>query len=327
MVNQIAVVIPHYQHTAGVLARTLAAVFAQDIREPVEVIVVDDESPVPAANELAALDQAARASIRIIERRNGGPAAARNTGLAALSSGTEIVALLDCDDLWQPQHLARAMRAFDLGHDFYFANHRRERSPQSSFSQCGIRVEEHRLIDPVLDLYRWQGDLFDISLRHTLVGLSTVVYRRAVFPDIRLNEAVGLADDVYFALEVARATDRIAFSPSEDVLYTEADNASVVADWRSNKSLRLILSLSLCYSRALKDFAMTDAQRMLLRQRLREFRLNFATTVAAMSASGIRVDAAHVARFLRHDPALLGAFPVVVLNYILKRTLERGSRF
>jgi succinoglycan biosynthesis protein ExoW len=318
MPAEIAVVIPHYQRNAGVLARTLGAVFAQEAAAALAVIIVDDESPAPAAEELGALSDEARGRVRIISRRNGGPAAARNTGLAALPANAEFVALLDCDDLWHPQHLTRAIAAFGLGYDFYFSNHRREHARESQFSQCGIRASDHRMIDAALDLYAWEGDLFEVSLQHTVVGFSTVVYRRSAFTGLRMNEAVGLADDVYFALEVARATSRIAFSPSEEVLYTDADNASVVTDWRSNKSLRMILSLSLCYRHAVREFAMTDAQRMLLRKRVAEFRRNFVTTVAAMLAAGIRIDLRYIVQYVRQDPAVFGAIPGVLTSRLLR---------
>ena len=117
--------------------------------------------------ELGALSDEARGQVRIIRRQNGGPAAARNTGLAALPSNAEFVALLDCDDLWHPQHLTRAIAAFERGYDFYFSNHRREHARESRFSQCGIRASDHRMIDAALDLYAWEGDLFEVSLHHT----------------------------------------------------------------------------------------------------------------------------------------------------------------
>jgi succinoglycan biosynthesis protein ExoW len=323
MSRHIAVVIPYFQHAPGVLARTLAAVFAQDIQDRLDVIIVDDASPVSAANELANLNDAARASIRIIERKNGGPAAARNSGLAALPAGAEYVALLDSDDVWQRQHLARALAALDLGYDFYFSNHRRERAKESHFSQCGIRPEDHRAINPMHDIYCWEGDLFDASLRQIVVGLSTVVYRRAALPEIHFNEAVETADDMYFALQVARDIRRVAFSPNEDVLYMDADNLSATDDWRSNKSLRVGLSFSLFYGRVMNDFDVTREQRIFLRQGLRAARRAFASAVMAMLRAGKRVDARYVLRFLLHDPAVLTAFPTILVTEIGKRALGK----
>src|SRR5262249_37804258 len=97
MPARIAVVIPYFQRTPGVLARTLNAVFAQDVDAAIEVVIADDGSPVPAANELAGLSTANQARTRVIARRNGGPAAARNTGLANVAAENDFIALLDSD--------------------------------------------------------------------------------------------------------------------------------------------------------------------------------------------------------------------------------------
>ena len=70
---------------------------AQDL--PVDLIVVDDGSTDDTAAVARALE------VRLVQRPNGGPAAARNTGLAATTS--PFVAFLDVDDLWPPGSLRR----------------------------------------------------------------------------------------------------------------------------------------------------------------------------------------------------------------------------
>jgi GT2 family glycosyltransferase len=82
------------------LAETLDAVLAQD-PAPDTVVVVDDGSastpPLPAGVELVRREQ------------QGGPAAARQSGLDALD--TELVALCDSDDVWLPGKLAAQLDA------------------------------------------------------------------------------------------------------------------------------------------------------------------------------------------------------------------------
>jgi glycosyltransferase involved in cell wall biosynthesis len=74
-----------------------------------ELIVVDDASPLPAREVLAGVGDP---RLRIIRRsRNGNTAAARNTGLRAARA--PLVSQLDADDLWEPDYLETVLPLFD----------------------------------------------------------------------------------------------------------------------------------------------------------------------------------------------------------------------
>jgi glycosyltransferase involved in cell wall biosynthesis len=74
-----------------------------------ELIVVDDASPLPVAEVLADVRDP---RLRIIRRsRNGNTAAARNTALAAARAS--LVSQLDADDLWEPEYLETVLPLFD----------------------------------------------------------------------------------------------------------------------------------------------------------------------------------------------------------------------
>ena len=123
---KIAIVIPFYQEEFGILRRCLASVFGQQLAGPVDiaVLVVDDASPAdPAADIKAAGEPPSNMVVQLIRRPNGGPAAARNTGLDHIGADTDFVALLDSDDTWQPEHLQRAIDSLEPGFDVYFADH------------------------------------------------------------------------------------------------------------------------------------------------------------------------------------------------------------
>ena len=92
---KVSVVIPAY-NAARFLPRCLKSVFAQTL-PPAEVIVVDDGSSDDSA------EIARQLGARVVSRPNGGLSAARNTGVR--SSSSEWVALLDADDMWQPEKL------------------------------------------------------------------------------------------------------------------------------------------------------------------------------------------------------------------------------
>jgi Glycosyl transferase family 2 len=94
----VSVILPTYQRRE-LVQRAVASVLAQSYRD-FELIVVDDGSTDGTGEALAALGDA----IRYTWQPNRGPAAARNAGLR-LARGS-IVAFLDSDDRWLPDHLA-----------------------------------------------------------------------------------------------------------------------------------------------------------------------------------------------------------------------------
>jgi glycosyltransferase involved in cell wall biosynthesis len=73
---------------------------------PCKIYIVDDASGVPVADVITAHDPAHVEIIRLA--RNGGPAAARNAGLARIrEAGHRYVAIMDADDIAHPERLAR----------------------------------------------------------------------------------------------------------------------------------------------------------------------------------------------------------------------------
>ena len=104
---RVSVVIPVF-NAAPLVAAALRSVFAQTFTD-FEVVVVDDGSEDHEALTAAIAEFSGR--VRCIRQVNGGPAIARNTGIAA-STG-QLVAFLDADDEWLPEKLARQVEYFD----------------------------------------------------------------------------------------------------------------------------------------------------------------------------------------------------------------------
>jgi glycosyltransferase involved in cell wall biosynthesis len=94
----VSVAIPVYNAQATV-AQTLRSVLAQTHRH-LEIIVVDDGSTDGTWQVL----QSFGSSIRVVRQPNGGLAAARNAGIQAATG--EFVALMDADDVCEPERLA-----------------------------------------------------------------------------------------------------------------------------------------------------------------------------------------------------------------------------
>jgi glycosyltransferase involved in cell wall biosynthesis len=103
---RIAAIIPLY-NGAPYINEALQSVFAQRL-QPDEIIVVDDGSTDNGAQIVEEL--AARHPIRLLRKENGGQSAARNYGVA--QSTCELIALLDQDDVWYPNHLEQLVRPF-----------------------------------------------------------------------------------------------------------------------------------------------------------------------------------------------------------------------
>jgi glycosyltransferase involved in cell wall biosynthesis len=99
------VVIPTFDRLQSATA-AVSSVLAQT-RADVEVIVVDDGSTDGTADALGAVDR----RVKVARRPNGGPAAARNTGIR--QARAPVIAFLDSDDRWHPRHLEEVLGLLD----------------------------------------------------------------------------------------------------------------------------------------------------------------------------------------------------------------------
>jgi glycosyltransferase involved in cell wall biosynthesis len=103
--TRVSVVVPVY-NGAATIAEAIDSALAQTYAGR-EVIVVNDGSTDATAGVLRGYAE----RVSVIDRPNGGIAAARNTGVAAAIG--EYLAFLDCDDIWMPTMVERAVAALD----------------------------------------------------------------------------------------------------------------------------------------------------------------------------------------------------------------------
>jgi len=170
IVPLVSVIIPTYNR-AALVQEAVASVLAQTCRD-FELLVVDDGSTDGTAATLAPL-AGQLTLLRHPSRR--GVSGARNTGIAAAQG--QWLALLDSDDLWLPEKLARQL-AFLAAHPEMLLCQTEE-----TWVRRGVRVNQprtHRKIG---------GPIFFPSLRRCLVSPSAVVLHR------RLIEAHGAFDE------------------------------------------------------------------------------------------------------------------------------------
>jgi glycosyltransferase involved in cell wall biosynthesis len=102
----ISVIIPLY-NGERFITQALDSVFSQT-RSPTEIIVVDDGST-DAGSELVARHAGGRRLV-LLQQTNRGQSSARNLGIG--HSKGKLIALLDQDDIWYPNHLKNLLLPF-----------------------------------------------------------------------------------------------------------------------------------------------------------------------------------------------------------------------
>lgn len=202
----IAVVIPFFQRRPRLLRRAVESVARQEgIGSQIYVLVVDDESPFSPLSDLEGLVLFDSISIEVLRRPNGGPGAARNTGIdRALALDCAYVAFLDSDDWWEPLHLATALSALAGDAPFYFANSTHDDVPSFSYF-AGMRDRKGGVIPA--------AEAFPVVLRECVPHTSQVVYSLAAFPGIRFDETMQrTGEDHLFWLTIADRGVPFAYS-------------------------------------------------------------------------------------------------------------------
>lgn len=187
----VSVIVPSY-NAERFLPEAIASVRAQT-RPALELIVIDDcstDGSVAVARRLGATCLSTSV--------HSGPSAARNVGLRAARG--EVVAFLDADDYWEPEHLARTVALL-------------ERYPSAAVAFGGVRqftydddptdVREtppHRGGAPL----GTPADIFWPLLRENLLSQSATVARRDVLLDVGCyDESMRYAEDYDLWLRVA----------------------------------------------------------------------------------------------------------------------------
>jgi succinoglycan biosynthesis protein ExoW len=209
---EFAVIIPFFQRTPGLLRRAVESVKTQAVSTL--TIVVDDESPLSADTEIRDIS-----NVRVIQRKNGGPAAARNTGLDSIPSNIPYVAFLDSDDFWAPDHLARALQAFRYGATAYTANWREIGTSDGQDAYNLLRklnVLDHQ--SKGNDLYVYSGDLVLQQLTNGIFWLSASCYDLSRYRHLRFCDNLRYAsEDKIFSIKIALLNPVFWFSSRVEV--------------------------------------------------------------------------------------------------------------
>ena len=318
----IAVIIPFFARGPAVLARTVRTVLGQKGVPTPLVIVVDDGSPQPASVELSALGPDEMRHVRVIRQPNGGPPFARNTGLDAVPDNTDWVALLDADDVWEEDHLARAVLALEQGNDFYFSNF--DRLGFVHFTRCGFDPSPHPLLPVGGTLHAFAGDFFTRNLTDSPVGTSTVVFRRSVLGDLRFPLFPWTWEDLMFWLEAADRTKRIVFDAKIAVHY-DAGGIAGADGWQSPLELRRKLWYIQHFANVRERFRLTTEQRAIVDAEWRAHTFGFVVSTYSLLRRRHIPDRKTMLDFIKWNPAVLWYFIYVPFHIAFARLLGRPT--
>lgn len=196
---KISVILPVY-NKAKYLQATLDSIFAQTFTD-FEIIAVNDGSTDASLNILES-NQDSR--LLIYNQENNGLSAARNAGITAVSS--EIIALIDADDLWLPDHLETL---FGLS----------QNDPNASTFGTSYKelFSNGNLVEPAVSFETLEAceipDFFEANMMQPLVIPSSFAFKKWVFKAIGgFDESVTYSEDVDFYIRV-HLQFTMAYSP------------------------------------------------------------------------------------------------------------------
>jgi glycosyltransferase involved in cell wall biosynthesis len=269
----VSVIIPAW-NVAPFIGEAIDSVLAQTYPMR-EVVVVNDGSPDSAALDSVMAGYAAEPDLRYLRQANAGPSAARNLGIR--NARGELIALLDGDDIWDPEYLAAQVAMF-------------ERDPSLDVVYCDARLFGTGPLagrtfmqgapsngDPTLDrLIAMECAIPTtcvVARREAMmaVGLFDERFRRCEDYDLWLRMSVNGARFGYQRQVLAShrlhvtsaASNRVAMFESQALVYAALRE-------RLGPDHPAEAAVSRAHARASADFALERAKRHLAARRYRE---------------------------------------------------------
>lgn len=194
----VSVVIPTYDRP-NLLERAVESVAGQTY-DPIELVVIDGPSDIPAAETLEGFQQDFEVVRHERHESLRGVSAARNVGLE-LATG-EYIAFLDDDDYWMEDKVATQVNTFSsMGGDIGLV--------YTGVKQIGSNGRVNAVKRP-----NHAGDVFDVLCYHNFIGtFSSVMIPSEVIDRIgTLDESLPAWEDWDYYLRVAREYDVAAIS-------------------------------------------------------------------------------------------------------------------
>ena len=305
----IAIVIPYYQREGGILRRALDSIYAQTFSSAaadhlrVKIVIVDDESPYSPELEIEGLARD-NFEIVILKQANAGPAAARNTGLEH-SEGADILAFLDSDDFWHPDHLSTALRSLDGGADFYFCN--------SQYSDEGTWFDGlkgmPRLIAQATsvgdDLYLMPtSEIHGFFIRDCFAHTSAVVYDTRKIQGVRFDRSQRMAgEDYLYWLDALKQAQKVGFcTRALSLRGSGIDLYRSALDWDNPECVRRLYCTLRLYTKILHNHCRTAEEARYTRKKISLIRRGIAYLFVRNFMRHFKANLKVFFKMLRSDP-------------------------
>ena len=220
---KISVVIPVYNKEKYV-KETLQSVLNQDFND-FEIIIVDDGS---TDKSLDIIKQFSASKIKIIRQENQGVAIARNTGVAAANA--EIVAFLDADDLWLPNHLAEIDK---LSQDF----------PDAGFYATAYKLKfngyQYTVSFPFQDKYLQLKPYYRYDKGQALFYISNFAIKKDIFMAEKGFKTGIDAEDTEFFIRIGQKY-ALAYSKTTTMIHLNEAENSLFNQYRLERKIALL---------------------------------------------------------------------------------------
>ncbi len=311
-----AVIIPFYQRRAGILRKAVDSVLAQRNVSDVDIIVIDDDSPVSAESELQYLAPGDRRRIRVIKQPNRGPAGARNTGLDQLAPDTAFVAFLDSDDAWSADHLSRALLALERGFDFYLSDMAEDGLP-NLHQRPAYRLDGALAVaDAEHDFRVHTGNVIDHFIAANFICPSSVVFRRDGNEDVRFDENISVSEDRLFWAELLNRTKRVVFSGRCEVFAGKGVNVFRSLSYGTDREIRALSDQIYACKELIHRYSLSSESREVIHLEIGSLRRRIVLDVWHLLRRGRIPRIANLRAAVRRDPGLVASFLPITLGTI-----------
>jgi len=257
---RVSVVIPLY-NKAKSFGATLSSVLAQTMTD-FEVVVVDDGSTDGSGDIVRGFSDA---RIRLVEQANAGESGARNRGIAEARS--DLIALIDADDLWFPHFLKTVLALHDRFPD------------AGAYATAFVGIQNGTVIRfPYVGVsHLFEGELIKDYFRSCTLG-ANIVWSSSVMIPRRVFDRVG-----GFPVGVRNGADlhmwaRIALE--YPIAWSTAESAMWNLDAENRIAGRIIMS-DAPFAKVLEDAVaqgrVANEQAKWVKAYLARFRIHYAT--------------------------------------------------